>query len=51
LLVNGAVLTSAERRASRGAEDAWSRLRATAFVSFGLWFLIAFAGVALTNVG
>ena len=30
LLVNGAVLTSAERRASRGDADAWGRLRITA---------------------
>ena len=51
LLVNGAVLTSAERRASRGAGDAWGRLRITAMASLALWFLIAFAGVALTNVG
>ena len=51
LLVNGAALTSAERRASRGADDAWGRLRATAIVSLALWFLITFAGVALTNVG
>jgi hypothetical protein len=51
LLVNGAVLTSAERRASRGAGDAWGRLRVTAIASLALWFLIAFAGVALTNVG
>jgi hypothetical protein len=51
LLVNGAVLTAAERRASRGAGDAWGRLRGTAIASLALWFLIAFAGVALTNVG
>jgi hypothetical protein len=51
LLVNGAVLTSAERRASRGAGDAWGRLRTTAMASLVLWFLITFAGVALTNVG
>jgi hypothetical protein len=51
LLVNGAVLTSAERRASRGAGDAWGRLRVTAIASLALWFLITFAGVALTNVG
>jgi hypothetical protein len=51
LLVNGAVLTAAERRASSGADDAWGRLRATALVSLMLWFLITFAGVALTNVG
>lgn len=51
LLVNGAVLTSAERRAGRGAGDAWRRLRVTAVASLALWFLITFAGVALTNVG
>ena len=51
LLVNGAILTAAERRASSGADDAWGRLRATAVASLALWFLITFAGVALTNVG
>jgi hypothetical protein len=51
LLVNGAVLTSAERRASRGAGDTWGRLRTTAIASLALWFLIIFAGVGLTNVG
>jgi hypothetical protein len=51
LLVNGAVLTAAERSARRGAGDAWGRLRGTAMASLALWFLIAFAGVALTNVG
>jgi hypothetical protein len=51
LLVNGAVLTAAERQASRGEGDAWGRLRATARISLALWFLITCAGVALTNVG
>jgi uncharacterized membrane protein len=51
LLTNGAVLTSAERRAQRGAEEAWGRLRVTAVASLALWFLVTFAGVALTNVG
>jgi hypothetical protein len=51
LLVNGAVLTAAERRANSGADDAWGRLRATSVASLALWFLITFAGVALTNVG
>jgi hypothetical protein len=51
LLLNGALLTSAERGAGRGAADAWGRLRGTAIASLALWFLIAFAGVALTNVG
>lgn len=51
LLINGAVLTAAERRARRGDETAWGRLRVTAVSSLALWFLIAFAGVGLTNVG
>jgi uncharacterized membrane protein len=51
LLTNGAVLMSAERRAQRGADEAWERLRVTAVASLALWFLVAFAGVALTNVG
>ena len=51
LLINGAVLTSAERRARLGNETAWGRLRLTAVSSLALWFLIAFAGVGLTNVG
>jgi hypothetical protein len=51
LLVNGGLLTAAERRANRGDEDAWGRLRGTAVASLLLWFLITFAGVALTNAG
>jgi hypothetical protein len=51
LLINGLVLTAAERRAGSGDQQAWGRLRATAVVSLGLWFLITFAGVGLTNVG
>jgi uncharacterized membrane protein len=51
LLINGAVLTAAERRARRGDERTWGRLRSTAMASLALWLLIAFAGVGLTNVG
>jgi hypothetical protein len=51
LLINGALLTSAERRANRGADDAWGQLRATSVASLTLWFLITLAGVALTNAG
>jgi hypothetical protein len=51
LLVNGALLTAAERRANQGADDAWGRLRGTAVASLALWFLITLAGVALTNAG
>ena len=50
LLVNGAILTYAERRATRG-HDAWGHLRGTAITSLALWLTITFAGVALTNVG
>ena len=50
LLVNGAVLTTAERRAARGA-DPWSTLRFTAFASLALWFLTTLGGVALPNIG
>lgn len=50
LLGNGAVLTRAERRTSRG-DDAWGHLRGTAMVSLALWLAVTFAGVALTNVG
>jgi hypothetical protein len=51
LLVNGAVLMSAEDRASRGAAEAWRTLHVTAFASVALWFLVTLAGVALLNIG
>jgi uncharacterized membrane protein len=51
LLVNGAVLVSAEDRASRGAPEAWRTLHVTAFASVALWFLVTLAGVALLNIG
>jgi hypothetical protein len=51
LLINGVVLTSAERRFRSGEQQAWSRLRLTAISSLALWFLITLAGVGLTNVG
>ena len=51
LLVNGAVLVSAEDRAVRGAAGAWRTLRFTAFASVALWFLVTLAGVALLNIG
>jgi hypothetical protein len=51
LLVNGLALQAAERRASLDIGEGWNRLRATAMISLALWFLIAFAGVALTNAG
>ena len=51
LLVNGAVLVSAEDRAAHGAVEAWRTLRFTAFASVALWFLVTLAGVALLNIG
>jgi hypothetical protein len=51
LLVNGAVLVSAENRAARGAPEAWRTLHFTAFASMALWFLVTLAGVALLNIG
>jgi hypothetical protein len=49
LLVNGAVLTSAERRAAHGVAHAWNTLRQTAALSLILWTLVTLAGVALVN--
>jgi hypothetical protein len=51
LLINGAVLVSAEGRAAGGAAGAWRTLRFTASVSVALWFLVTLAGVALLNIG
>jgi hypothetical protein len=51
LLINGAVLVSAEGRAASGAADAWRTLRFTAFASVVLWFLVTLAGVSLLNIG
>ncbi len=51
LLVNGAVLTRAERRAAGGDAAAWSTLKLTAIASIALWSLITLCGVALTNIG
>ena len=49
LLVNGAVLTSAERRATQGVAHAWLTLRRTAALSLILWSLVTLAGVVLVN--
>lgn len=51
LLVNGAVLTSAERRAAGGEAGAWFTLKLTAIASLALWSLVTLCGVALPNIG
>lgn len=53
LLVNGFVMTRAERRIRVGSGPAahagWQRLRRTALASLVLWFATTLAGVALVN--
>ena len=51
LLVNGALLWSAETRANRGDHTAWGMLRVTALASIALWLLTTLGGVALPNIG
>jgi hypothetical protein len=53
LLLNGAVLRRTETALRAGAaspDRAWRRLRATAWISLGLWFGIALLGTALLAV-
>ena len=51
LMVNGAWLWRAERRAIRGDAAAWRTLRVTAIASIALWLLTTLGGVALPNIG
>ena len=51
LLGNGVLLQAAERRALRGANEAWRRLRVTSIASIALWSLTTLAGAVLPNVG
>ena len=51
LLVNGAVLWRAERRAAAGEDEAWKTLHFTAIASLMLWFATTLAGAALPNIG
>jgi hypothetical protein len=53
LLVNGFVMTRTERVLAGNpveASPAWRRLHRVAIASVSLWFVIAFAGVALVTV-
>jgi uncharacterized membrane protein len=51
LMVNGALLWRAERRAIAGDPAAWPTLRVTAIASITLWLLTTLGGVALPNIG
>lgn len=51
LMLNGALLWRAERRAMGGDHAAWRTLRVTAVASITLWFLTTLGGVALPNIG
>ena len=48
LLLNGATMQRAERAARTAPVRGWPRLHRAAVVSLVLWFLIVFAGTALT---
>jgi hypothetical protein len=51
LMINGAVLTRAERRIASNIGDSWGTLQWTAIASLSLWFLTTFIGTALPNIG
>jgi hypothetical protein len=51
LLINGAILTRAERLASTRLDYSWVTLKWTAIASLCLWFLTTFIGTALPNIG
>ena len=51
LMINGAILTRAERRVSSNLGDSWGTLQWTAIASLSLWFLTTFIGTALPNIG
>ena len=51
LMVNGLVLTQAERRATTGDNTSWGTLRWTAIASLTLWTLTTLLGTGLLNIG
>ena len=51
LIVNGLVLTRAERRATAGDDVSWGTLRWTAIASLTLWTLTTLLGTGLLNIG
>jgi cytochrome b subunit of formate dehydrogenase len=51
LMINGLVLTRAERRATAGEHVSWGTLRWTAIASLALWFLTTLTGTGLLNMG
>jgi uncharacterized membrane protein len=51
LVINGALVWRAERRAISGDAGAWSTLHVTAIASIALWLLTTLGGVALPNIG
>ena len=51
LMINGAVLTRAERVASSNLDHSWETLKWTATASLVLWSLTTFIGTALPNIG
>jgi hypothetical protein len=51
LMINGTILTRAERRLSNNLGDSWGTLQWTAIASLGLWFLTTLIGTALPNIG
>jgi len=51
LMVNGLVLTRAERRATAGDDVSWGTLQWTAIASLALWLLTTLTGTGLLNLG
>jgi hypothetical protein len=49
LMVNGLFILRAEHRARSVPEAGWRWLRATAYVSLALWFLIMLAGTIISH--